>query len=71
MLVCICRAVRERDLERVIQLGARTTREVSRACGAGTSCGACVPMVRDMIQRAQRVGEHESGEHAEAPCRAK
>ncbi|MBI2373019.1 MAG: (2Fe-2S)-binding protein [Deltaproteobacteria bacterium] len=61
MLVCLCRAVREHDVERAIQKGARSAREVSKACGAGTSCGACVPMVREMIQRAQTEAPSSAG----------
>jgi bacterioferritin-associated ferredoxin len=40
------------DVARAITDGASTTREVAMACGAGTGCGACLPMVKDMIDDA-------------------
>jgi bacterioferritin-associated ferredoxin len=53
MIVCLCRAVSDTQIKRVIAEGADTVREVARRCGAGTGCGACVPMVADMIDDAE------------------
>ncbi len=53
MIVCLCRAVSDAKLKEVIAEGASTVREVAMRCGAGTSCGACVPMVKDMIDDAR------------------
>ena len=42
MLVCLCHPTSDRDLEAVIDDGARTVQEIGQRCGAGTGCGACV-----------------------------
>ncbi|HEU0032461.1 MAG TPA: (2Fe-2S)-binding protein [Kofleriaceae bacterium] len=49
MLVCICHPTSDRDLEAVIDDGARTVQEIGRRCGAGTGCGACVDELRDRL----------------------
>ncbi|MBM4359322.1 MAG: (2Fe-2S)-binding protein [Deltaproteobacteria bacterium] len=41
MLVCICKAVSDRDVHRAIAEGARSVDEVARCTGAGTGCGVC------------------------------
>ncbi len=41
MIVCLCKAVTDRDVARAIDGGARTVDEVTRCTGAGTGCGAC------------------------------
>lgn len=51
MIVCLCHAVRDRDLDAAIAEGASTVEEVGRACGAGTGCGACIPEVVDRLAR--------------------
>jgi bacterioferritin-associated ferredoxin len=49
MYVCICRAVTDRDVCRVIDGGAHTVADVTRACRAGGDCGACHAHIEDMI----------------------
>jgi bacterioferritin-associated ferredoxin len=49
VLVCICHPTSERDLEAVIDDGARTVQEIGQRCGAGTGCGACVEELRDRL----------------------
>lgn len=49
MLVCLCHPTSDRDLDAVIDDGARTVEEVGARCGAGTGCGACVDEVRDRL----------------------
>lgn len=41
MLVCICKAVTDRDVDRAIAEGARSVDDVVRCTGAGTGCGIC------------------------------
>lgn len=48
MLVCHCRKVFDRDIRAV----ARETRSLAGVCrrsGAGTCCGGCVPLIRDLV----------------------
>lgn len=51
MIVCVCEAVRERDVRSAMDQGCRTVREVGRRCRAGTDCGACVSQLHTMLQR--------------------
>jgi bacterioferritin-associated ferredoxin len=48
-MVCLCRGVSERKVERAISHGALTVDEVGDACGAGTSCGTCRETIHDML----------------------
>lgn len=50
MYVCLCKAVSDRDVKASIDDGARTVDEVGEACGAGTGCGACRPMIHEMLE---------------------
>ncbi len=49
VLVCICHPTSQRDLDSVIDDGARTLQEIGERCGAGTGCGACVEELRDRL----------------------
>ena len=49
MIVCICRAVCDRELKTTIAHGARSLDEVERACGAGGDCGSCRPDIERLL----------------------
>jgi bacterioferritin-associated ferredoxin len=49
MIVCLCHPTSERELDAIIDDGARTVEEVGRRCGAGTGCGACLDEVRERL----------------------
>ena len=42
MIVCLCKAVSDRDVARAIEEGADTIEKVARRTGAGTGCGQCL-----------------------------
>lgn len=46
MLICLCFPASDREIDAVIDDGARTVQEIGRRCGAGTGCGACVDELR-------------------------
>ena len=50
MYVCLCKAVSDSEVGEAIAEGARTVDAVGSACGAGTGCGACRPMIHEMIE---------------------
>ena len=50
MRVCHCHAVTDRDIRSAVRSGACSVESVGRACGAGTSCGGCVPLVASVIR---------------------
>ena len=49
MLVCHCHAVCDRAIRKCIRDGARSVDEVGDACGAGTGCGGCVPVIQSLV----------------------
>ena len=51
MIVCICRGASEREIERSIDNGASSVRDLQR-CGIGDQCGSCHNSLRAMLARA-------------------
>jgi bacterioferritin-associated ferredoxin len=45
MVVCLCRAVCDRAIRAAVLAGARTSEDVTAACGAGADCRGCVGAV--------------------------
>jgi bacterioferritin-associated ferredoxin len=54
MLVCHCKRVHCRDIRAAAQAGASDADSVGRACGAGTGCGGCKPLVQKLVEKEQR-----------------
>jgi len=52
MILCICQAVTDREVDAAIRDGARSVGEVSRACGAGDDCRGCVRTIEQRIDQA-------------------
>jgi bacterioferritin-associated ferredoxin len=50
MWVCVCHAVRDREVKAAIEAGAMTRDAVTTACGAGGDCGSCHHMIEQMIE---------------------
>jgi bacterioferritin-associated ferredoxin len=49
MIVCLCHPTSDRDVDAIIDEGARTVEEISRRCGAGTGCGACLGELHERL----------------------
>lgn len=49
MYVCLCRAVTDRAIQKAIDQGATSYRDIRDQLDAGTCCGKCVPDIRDML----------------------
>ena len=58
MYLCICRAIRDRDVDAAVQAGARKPSDVFRACGKSPQCGTCACDLRERI--AQTVALEEA-----------
>jgi bacterioferritin-associated ferredoxin len=56
MIVCMCRNVSDRTVERAIEGGARSVTAVAGATGAGTSCGCCHGTIEVMLARRAACG---------------
>jgi bacterioferritin-associated ferredoxin len=50
MYVCLCLGVTTYTVQQTIDGGARTTKMVAEACGAGSVCGRCGHTIRTMIE---------------------
>lgn len=59
MLVCHCHRITDRDINACLAGGCRSAAEVARVCRAGTSCGGCMPAVKDLVRANQ--GESTAG----------
>lgn len=51
MIVCVCRGKSVRDVQKAIDRGASSIRELQR-CGIGTECGSCHNALRMMLEAA-------------------
>ena len=51
MIICICRGKNDRDVNRAIDAGATSVRDLQR-CGIGDECGSCHNALRGMLARA-------------------
>ena len=51
MYVCVCRAIRDRDVDAAVRAGARRPVDVFRACGKSPQCGSCACDMRQRIQQ--------------------
>jgi bacterioferritin-associated ferredoxin len=52
MYICLCLGVTTITVQRAIDAGARSTKQVAEACGAGSVCGRCGHTIRTMIEAA-------------------
>ncbi len=53
MFVCICNALREKELAAAAGGDARTVADVFRRCGRRPQCGKCLPEVAQIIEDAR------------------
>jgi len=49
MIVCLCRAVSDRDIRSSVRDGAHTIRQLRAALPVADCCGKCAPQVRELI----------------------
>lgn len=51
MYICICRAIRDSDVDAAVRAGARRPVDVFRACAKTPQCGSCACDMRQRIQQ--------------------
>lgn len=51
MLVCHCYAVNERQIEKAVEEGAETLRDLQKELKVGTCCGRCLHQTRRVLER--------------------
>jgi len=66
MIVCLCTGVPESTVRTMVARGTRTVEALSAACGAGSSCGACFPMLEDLLAEAREGSGFAETEHVAA-----
>lgn len=49
MVVCVCNALREREVREAARMGAQSACQAYRALGCQAKCGQCVPFARAII----------------------
>lgn len=49
MMVCVCNAIREREVREAARNGSMTACQAYRALGRQPKCGQCVPFARSII----------------------
>ncbi len=52
MYVCLCDGVTSQTVADVVADGARSTKAVAKACGAGSDCGRCRRTIQEIIKAA-------------------
>ncbi len=50
MLVCHCHRVSDREIRAFAKSHGGSLKEVCRKSGAGTCCGGCMPLVKDIVR---------------------
>jgi len=50
MVVCICNAIREKDIRAAVRKGAQTPSTAYAQMGHRARCGQCVSFAREIIQ---------------------
>jgi bacterioferritin-associated ferredoxin len=51
MYLCVCRAIREREVDAAVRAGAHRPVDIFRACGKSPQCGGCAPELRKRIDK--------------------
>jgi bacterioferritin-associated ferredoxin len=54
MYLCLCKAVRVREVQRLVREHDCSAEEVARCTGAGTCCGTCVDELVRVVQDERR-----------------
>jgi bacterioferritin-associated ferredoxin len=65
MIVCICRGKSDREINRAIEAGATSVRDLQR-CGIGDQCGGCHVELRAMLTRSAMAAAEVAA--APMPC---
>src|SRR3546814_2013784 len=58
MVVCVCNAIREKDVRAAVRSGASCPSSAYARAGHRPKCGQCFPFAREIIASEQRSEEH-------------
>ena len=51
MYLCVCRAVKESEVDKAISQGCRSFKDISDQTGCSKECGQCAQVVKEYIER--------------------
>jgi bacterioferritin-associated ferredoxin len=51
MIVCVCKAVSDRQIRSAVKGGATCLRDLTRELGLGTCCGKCLPEAKAALSQ--------------------
>lgn len=63
-MVCSCHAINDRAVCAAVGAGATTVEDVMAVCGAGRTCGGCVPVIETLLVVATVGPEADSAQTA-------
>lgn len=55
MVVCVCNAIRERDVREAVRQGANDPCSAYASLGCRPRCGKCLPFARTLIDEARAI----------------
>ena len=61
VLLCLCHAFSDRDLDQAVGTGCRSVAELARRCGAGSDCGTCVRDLSRALRQRRRGAQDSPG----------
>ena len=61
MYICICNAVTDSHIQKAVEDGVRTYKQLSKATGCGSTCGSCQQTAKDVLHQALSDNRETSG----------
>jgi bacterioferritin-associated ferredoxin len=55
MYVCICNGVTDHDINQAVEAGCRSVAELTMRTGAGATCGSCLELAAQLMDKARAV----------------
>jgi bacterioferritin-associated ferredoxin len=55
MIVCVCKAVSEKQIRTAVKGGANSLRDLTRQLGVGTCCGKCLPEAKSALAASLKI----------------
>lgn len=49
MVICHCNIVNDQRIKELVASGQSTVPEIGAQCGAGRTCGGCIPAIEDLL----------------------
>ncbi len=57
MYVCICKAIKEKDIHQAVKQGVSSFDELSNLTSVSSDCGCCHEYAQEVLQQAMSVGK--------------